>query len=150
MCDEYDPFSLSVTGDIFCLSSWSCHADPPCKEGQVADRLVFSEFEPNIIDVFPAEEKDMVRSMLSESLQAVISQTLLKRVNGGRVAAHEIMIGTPAIRNLVREDKVAQMYSVIQTGQKYGMQTMGQSLQQLIAQGSINQIDTNMPIEGLH
>lgn len=66
------------------------------------------------------------------------------------MAAHEIMVGVPAIRNLIREGKVAQMYSVIQTGQKYGMQTMGQSLQQLIAQGSINQIDTNMPIEGLH
>ena len=70
-----------------------------------------------IIDVFPAAEKDMVRSMLSESLQAVISQTLMKRATGGRVAAHEIMIGTPAIRNLIREDKVAQMYSAIQTGQ---------------------------------
>ena len=76
-----------------------------------------------IIDVFPAAEKDMVRSMLSESLQAVISQTLLKKVGGGRVAAHEIMIGTPAIRNLIREDKVAQMYSAIQTGGAVGMQT---------------------------
>ncbi len=85
-----------------------------------------------IIDVFPAEEKDMVRSMLSESLQAVISQTLLKKVNGGRVAAHEIMIGTPAIRNLVREDKVAQMYSAIQTGAAVGMQTLDQCLQELV------------------
>ncbi len=86
-----------------------------------------------VIDVFPAEEKDMVRSMLSESLQAVISQTLLKRANGGRVAAHEIMIGTPAIRNLVREDKVAQMYSAIQTGASVGMVTLDQSLQDLVA-----------------
>ncbi|MEM7098919.1 MAG: type IV pilus twitching motility protein PilT [Pseudomonadota bacterium] len=85
-----------------------------------------------IIDVFPAEEKDMVRSMLSESLQAVISQTLLKKVNGGRVACHEIMIGTPAIRNLVREDKVAQMYSAIQTGASVGMQTLDQHLQELV------------------
>ena len=85
-----------------------------------------------IIDVFPAEEKDMVRSMLSESLQAVISQTLLKRVNGGRVAAHEIMIGTPAIRNLIREDKVAQMYSAIQTGAAVGMTTLDQCLQELV------------------
>ena len=85
-----------------------------------------------IIDVFPAEEKDMVRSMLSESLQAVISQTLLKKVNGGRVACHEIMIGTPAIRNLVREDKVAQMYSAIQTGASVGMQTLDQHLQDLV------------------
>ena len=85
-----------------------------------------------IIDVFPAEEKDMVRSMLSESLNAVVSQTLLKKVNGGRVAAHEIMIGTPAIRNLVREGKVAQMYSAIQTGAGVGMQTLDQCLSELV------------------
>jgi len=85
-----------------------------------------------IIDVFPAAEKSMVRSMLSESLQGVISQTLLKRRNGGRVAAHEIMRGTPAIRNLIREDKVAQMYSAIQTGQAIGMQTIDQALQALL------------------
>lgn len=91
-----------------------------------------------IIDVFPAEEKDMVRSMLSESLQAVISQTLLKRVNGGRVAAHEIMIGTPAIRNLVREDKVAQMYSAIQTGASVGMQTLDQCLTELVEKRMIS------------
>ena len=86
-----------------------------------------------VIDVFPAEEKDMVRSMLSESLQAVISQTLLKRANGGRVAAHEIMIGIPAIRNLIREDKVAQMYSAIQTGSSHGMSTLDQCLEDLVA-----------------
>ncbi|MFT6268608.1 MAG: twitching motility protein PilT [Alphaproteobacteria bacterium] len=91
-----------------------------------------------IIDVFPAEEKSMVRSMLSESLRAVISQTLLKKTGGGRVAAHEIMIGIPAIRNLIREDKVPQMYSVIQTGQAHGMQTMDQCLQKLVAQGIIS------------
>lgn len=90
-----------------------------------------------VIDVFPAEEKDMVRSMLSESLQAVISQTLLKRVNGGRVAAHEIMIGTPAIRNLIREDKVAQMYSAIQTGASHGMMTLDQCLLDLVAKRTI-------------
>lgn len=94
-----------------------------------------------IIDVFPAEEKSMVRSMLSESLRAVISQTLLKKTGGGRVAAHEIMIGIPAIRNLIREDKVPQMYSVIQTGQAHGMQTMDQCLQRLVAQGVISQKD---------
>ena len=85
-----------------------------------------------VIDVFPAEEKDMVRSMLSESLQAVVSQTLLKKASGGRVAAHEIMIGIPAVRNLIRENKVAQMYSAIQTGQSVGMQTLDQCLQNLI------------------
>lgn len=94
-----------------------------------------------IIDVFPAEEKSMIRSMLSESLRAVISQTLLKKTGGGRVAAHEIMIGIPAIRNLIREDKVPQMYSVIQTGQAHGMQTMEQCLQKLVAQGVISPHD---------
>ncbi len=90
-----------------------------------------------IIDVFPAGEKPMVRSMLSESLRAVISQTLLKKVGGGRIAAHEIMVGIPAIRNLIREDKVAQMYSSIQTGQSYGMQTLDQCLQDLLRKGLI-------------
>ena len=85
-----------------------------------------------IVDVFPAAEKDMVRSMLSESLRAVISQTLLKKVGGGRVAAHEIMIGMPAIRNLIRENKIAQMFSAIQTGQQYGMQTLDQNLKHLL------------------
>ena len=85
-----------------------------------------------IVDVFPAEEKSMVRSMLSESIQAVIAQTLLKKVGGGRVAAHEIMIGTSAIRNLIREDKIAQMYSMIQTGQSDGMQTLDQCLLNLL------------------
>jgi len=90
-----------------------------------------------IVDVFPAAEKSMVRSMLSESLMAVISQTLLKKNGGGRVAAHEIMIGTPAIRNLIREDKVAQMYSAIQTGAQHGMQTLDQCLQNLVQRGAI-------------
>jgi len=94
-----------------------------------------------IIDVFPAAEKTMVRSMLSESLRAVISQTLLKKTGGGRIAAHEIMIGTPAIRNLIREDKVAQMYSAIQTGQSVGMQTLDQNLQDLVARNLISRID---------
>ncbi|NVK39679.1 MAG: type IV pilus twitching motility protein PilT [Oceanospirillaceae bacterium] len=91
-----------------------------------------------VIDVFPAAEKDMVRSMLSESLQGVISQTLLKKTNGGRVAAHEIMVGTPAIRNLIREDKVAQMYSAIQTGAAFGMKTLDQSLLELLQKGLIS------------
>ena len=90
-----------------------------------------------IVDVFPAEEKSMVRSMLSESLQAVISQALLKKIGGGRVAAHEIMIGTPAIRNLIREAKIAQMYSAIQTGGALGMQTLDACLKNLIAKGIV-------------
>ena len=86
-----------------------------------------------IIDVVPAAEKEMIRAMLSESLKAVISQTLCKTIDGkGRVAAHEIMVGTPAIRNLIREAKVAQMYSAIQTGQSFGMQTLDQNLQDLV------------------
>lgn len=92
-----------------------------------------------IVDVFPATEKDMVRSMLSESLRAVISQTLCKtKDEQGRVAAHEIMIGTPAIRNLIRENKVAQMYSSIQTGQNVGMQTLDQNLQELVRRNVIS------------
>ena len=90
-----------------------------------------------IIDVFPAAEKDMIRAMLSESLQAVISQTLLKKIGGGRIAAHEIMVGTPAIRNLIREAKVAQMYSAIQTGRKDGMQTLDQNLKEQVDKGLI-------------
>ncbi|MDX1298393.1 type IV pilus twitching motility protein PilT [uncultured Pseudomonas sp.] len=91
-----------------------------------------------VVDVFPAEEKSMVRSMLSESLQSVISQTLLKKIGGGRVAAHEIMIGTPAIRNLIREDKVAQMYSAIQTGGSLGMQTLDSCLKTLVSKGIVS------------
>ncbi|MDK6076405.1 type IV pilus twitching motility protein PilT [Massilia varians] len=92
-----------------------------------------------IVDVFPAEEKEMVRAMLSESLQAVISQTLLKTKDGsGRVAAHEIMIGTPAIRNLIREAKIAQMYSSIQTGSSVGMQTLDQNLTDLVRRNVIS------------
>lgn len=94
-----------------------------------------------IVDVFPAAEKSMVRSMLSESLKAVISQSLLKKNGGGRVAAHEIMIGTPAIRNLIREDKIAQMYSAIQTGQGVGMQTLDQCLKGLLEKGIVSRQD---------
>ncbi len=97
-----------------------------------------------VIDVFPAGEKSMVRSMLSESLRAVISQTLLKKVGGGRTAAWEIMIGNPAIRNLIREDKVAQMYSAIQTGQAAGMQTLDQHLQELVRRNVITRLDARM------
>ncbi|MEW8508310.1 MAG: type IV pilus twitching motility protein PilT [Candidatus Thiodiazotropha sp.] len=94
-----------------------------------------------IIDVFPAGEKAMVRSMLSESLRSVIAQTLLKKIGGGRIAGWEIMVGTPAIRNLIREDKVAQMYSAIQTGQAAGMQTMDQALKELVQRGVVSRLD---------
>ncbi len=94
-----------------------------------------------VVDVFPAAEKDMIRAMLSESLKAVISQTLLKKVGGGRVAAHEIMVGTPAIRNLIRENKIAQMYSAIQTGQQFGMKTLDQDLATLVKKNVVSRQD---------
>ena len=97
-----------------------------------------------VIDVFTEGEKAMVRSMLSESLQAVIAQTLLKRNGGGRVAAHEILIGTPAIRNLIREAKVAQMYSAMQTGMSLGMQTLDHSLKQLVSKGVVSRQDARL------
>jgi twitching motility protein PilT len=91
-----------------------------------------------IVDVFPGSEKDMVRAMLSESLLAVISQQLCRNRDGnGRVAAHEIMLGTSAIRNLIRENKVAQMYSIIQTGQSQGMQTLDQCLIEMVKRNQI-------------
>jgi twitching motility protein PilT len=92
-----------------------------------------------IVDVFPAAEKEMIRAMISESLRAIISQTLCKTKDGsGRVAAHEIMIGTPAIRNLIRENKIAQMYSAIQTGRQIGMQTLDQNLAELVQKNVIS------------
>ena len=97
-----------------------------------------------VVDVFPAAEKDMIRAMLSESLRAVISQTLLKKSGGGRVAAHEIMIGTPAIRNLIRENKIAQMYSAIQTGQQFGMQTLDQNLQELVQKNVVTRQEARL------
>lgn len=104
-----------------------------------------------IVDVFPAAEKEMVRAMLSEGLRAVISQTLMKKKGGGRIAAHEIMIGTPAIRNLIRENKIAQMYSSIQTGQKEGMVTLEQTLKEMVRRGSITVDDArrkaNKPLD---
>jgi len=94
-----------------------------------------------IIDVFPAGDKPMVRTMLSESLRAVIAQVLPKRINGGRIAAFELMLATPAIANLIREDKPAQMYSAIQSGQRYGMQTLDQSLYALLQHGVITRAE---------
>jgi twitching motility protein PilT len=91
-----------------------------------------------IIDAFPSGDKSMVRTMLSESLRAVICQTLLKRQNGGRVAAHEIMLVTPPIRNLIRENKLSQMITVMQTSAQQGMQTLDQSVQKLLVSGKIN------------
>lgn len=91
-----------------------------------------------IVDVFPSGEKDMIRNMLSESLQAVICQTLVKKVGGGRAAALEIMLGTPAVRNLIREDKIAQMMTAIQTGSEFGMCTLDQYLQNLLNKGIID------------
>ncbi len=94
-----------------------------------------------IIDVFPAAEKEMIRAMLSESLRSVIAQTLMKKKGGGRVAAHEIMVGTAAIRNLIRENKIAQMYSAIQTGQNVGMQTLDQCMLELVQKGQVSAVE---------
>lgn len=90
-----------------------------------------------VIDVFPAAEKEMVRAMLSSSIQGIISQTLLRKAGGGRVAAHEIMVGTNAVRNLIRENQLSQIYSMIQTGARYGMQTMEDSVNDLVVSGAI-------------
>lgn len=102
-----------------------------------------------IIDVFPGDEKSMVRSMLSESLQAVISQTLLKRQGGGRVAAHEILVATSAVRNLIREDKVAQIYSAIQTGGNLGMQTMDAALARLVSDNTVAREEAQAKAKGV-
>jgi twitching motility protein PilT len=92
-----------------------------------------------IIDVFPSEEKEMVRAMLSVSLEAVVTQSLLKRKTGGRVATHEIMLGTPAVRNLIREGKIPQLYSAIQMGGKLGMITMKDCVSDLLEKGVITE-----------
>lgn len=92
-----------------------------------------------IIDVFPTGDKEMVRAMLSSSLQGVVAQTLLQRIGGkGRVAAFEILVGTNAVRNLIRENQIPQMYSMIQTGSRYGMITMEDAVKNLLAQGVID------------
>jgi twitching motility protein PilT len=92
-----------------------------------------------IIDVFPAEQQEQIRAQFAESIQAIVSQVLLKRRDGrGRVPALEVMIGTPAVRNLIREGKVAQLPSAIQTGQKFGMMTLDQSLKELVARNIVN------------
>ncbi len=103
-----------------------------------------------VVDVFPAAEKDMVRSMLSSSLRAVIAQTLLKRKGGGRIAAHEILIGNPAVRSLIKENKIAQMYSAIQTGAKDGMQTLDQNLRELVKKGLVEVSEARAKAENKH
>lgn len=96
-----------------------------------------------VIDVFPAAEKDMVRAMLSSSIQGIVAQSLLKKAGGGRVAAHEIMVGTNAVRNLIRENQLAQIYSMIQTGSRYGMQTMEDSVNDLLVSNQITEETAN-------
>ncbi len=92
-----------------------------------------------IIDVFPAEDKEMVRAMLSVSLEGVVTQALLKRKEGGRIAVHEIMLGTPAVRNLIREGKVPQLYSLIQMGSKLGMRTLKDAVYELLENSIISE-----------
>ena len=95
-----------------------------------------------ILDVFPGEERDLARTLLADVLRAVVAQQLVVRSDGeGRVAAHEILVGTPAVRNLIRENKTAQLVSAMQTGQQFGMQTMAQSLEQLFRAGLINPLE---------
>lgn len=100
-----------------------------------------------VVDVFPAAEKEMVRAMLSTGLRAVIAQTLLKKATGGRVAAHEILIGTPAVRSLIKENKIAQMYSAIQTGAKDGMQTLDQCLKDLVRRNIVTAAEARTKAE---
>ncbi len=90
-----------------------------------------------IIDVFPAGQQGQIRTMLSESLEAVVAQSLLKKKGGGRVAACEVLIGTPAVRNLIREGKLHQITSMMQTGQRLGMQTLDMGLADLVKRGLI-------------
>lgn len=95
-----------------------------------------------IVDVFPGEEQGQIRAMFAESCRSVVSQVLLKKKEGkGRVAALEIMIGTPAVRNLIREGKVAQLPSALQTGHKWGMQTLDQHLKELVSKGIVTKED---------
>lgn len=91
-----------------------------------------------IIDVFPGSDKDMVRAMLAGSVQAIISQILLKKIGGGRVAAHDILVGTPAVRNLIRENKVPQIFSMMQVGHRYGMQTLEDCVATLVQEGKVD------------
>jgi twitching motility protein PilT len=100
-----------------------------------------------VVDVFPAAEKDMVRAMLSTGLRSVIAQTLLKRRGGGRVAAHEILMATPAVRALIKENKIAQMYSTIQTGAKDGMQTLDQCLKEMVKKGLVDMAEARARAE---
>ncbi len=90
-----------------------------------------------IIDVFPSGDKEMVRAMLSSSIQGVIAQTLLRKEGGGRVGAFEILVGTNAVRNLIRENQIPQMYSMMQTGSRYGMITMEDAVTDLLEAGII-------------
>jgi len=126
---DYETISLALTAaETGHLVFGTLHANTAYK---TVDR---------IIDVFPANDKDMARTMLSSSLQAVVAQTLLKRANGsGRIAAHEILVGTPAVRNLIRENQITQIYSMLQTGSRYGMMTMDESIRNLFEQGVISQ-----------
>lgn len=124
---DYETISLALTAaETGHLVFGTLHASTAAK---TVDR---------IIDVFPTGDKEMVRAMLAGSLQGVVSQTLLKKVGGGRVAAHEILVGTNAVRNLIRENQVAQLYSMIQTGARYGMVTTEDSIQLLVEQGIVD------------
>ena len=109
--------------------------------------LVFATLHSNsaaktidrIIDVFPTGDKEMVRAMIASSLQGVVAQTLLRKQEGGRVGAYEILVGTNAVRNLIRENQIPQMYSMMQTGSRYGMVTMQDAIKDLLETGLIDE-----------
>ena len=97
-----------------------------------------------VIDAFPTEQQNQVRTMFAESLQAIITQTLCKKVGGGLIAACEILVGAPAVRNLIREGKIHQIPSTMQTGQKLGMQTLDMALHDLLARKLITREEAQM------
>ncbi len=129
---DYETISLALTAaETGHLVFGTLHANSASK---TVDR---------IIDVFPSSDKEMVRAMLAGSIQGVVAQTLLKRTNGGRVAAHEVLVGTNAVRNLVRENKIPQLYSMMQTGLRYGMMTMDDSVKDLVDEGIVTKEEAN-------
>lgn len=124
---DYETMSLALTAaETGHLVFGTLHASTAAK---AIDR---------ILDVFPTGDKPMARTMLAGSLQGIVAQTLLPRVGGGRVGSFEILVGTNAVRNLIRENQVPQIYSMIQTGSRYGMITMEEYVENLLAQGTID------------
>ena len=133
----------AVTDEVNETAGMSSLALTAAETGHLVFGTLHSNSAPKtvdrIIDVFPSSDKEMIRAMLSGSLQGVVSQSLMRRVNGGRVAAHEILVGTNAVRNLIRENKIPQLYSMMQTGLRYGMVTMEDSVRDLVEAGIVSE-----------